>query len=497
MAQRYTVVLDQMEDWKWSDHGLELLTVQDYLARGEKPKRRKGAGRVINLCRHYQALSGGYYCSLFAEARKEIALPSMADILDLSHKSLYAFLLPELDEALSGAALDESQTAAKSLTIPVMFGQTELSVFSALGRRLFEVFRYPLMRVSAQRKGDRLRVSGLKPMGLHQVRKSERALFEASLLRFTGLPVRRKPSRNNPLYDLAILYDPKEDLPPSNPAALEAFIKAGQALRMRVELITAKAFHRIPAFDALFIRETTATHHHTFRFARKAEQEGLPVIDDAGSIVRCTNKAFLHELLHAHKIPTPRSEVLDRYRFDEAEAKRLAERLGLPIVLKIPDGSFSRGMIKAQSVSDLLVGAQKLFVHSRLLLAQEFMYTESDWRIGVLGGKPLFASQYMMSPNHWQIYHHREDGGVDEGDFRTLSVDGAPAEVVETARRAAALMGDGLYGVDLKQNQNGVFVIEVNDNPNIDYGVEDKILKGDLYAAVLKEFIRRIEATHG
>lgn len=36
-------------------------------------------------------------------------------------------------------------------------------------------------------------------------------------------------------------------------------------------------------------------------------------------------------------------------------------------------------------------------------------------------------------------------------------------------------------------------VIEVNDNPNIDSGVEDLYLKDDLYRIVLEEFVRRLE----
>jgi hypothetical protein len=33
----------------------------------------------------------------------------------------------------------------------------------------------------------------------------------------------------------------------------------------------------------------------------------------------------------------------------------------------------------------------------------------------------------------------------------------------------------------------------VNDNPNIDAGVEDKILKGELYRRIMDVFLRRIE----
>ncbi len=39
-------------------------------------------------------------------------------------------------------------------------------------------------------------------------------------------------------------------------------------------------------------------------------------------------------------------------------------------------------------------------------------------------------------------------------------------------------MGDGLYGVDLKETSEGVYVIEVYDNPNLDHNCEDSGEKG-------------------
>ena len=75
-------------------------------------------------------------------------------------------------------------------------------------------------------------------------------------------------------------------------------------------------------------------------------------------------------------------------------------------MLKIPDGSFSRGVIKVGNQEELLKASAELFERSVLLLAQEFFYTEYDWRIGVLNQKPIFACQYFMSKGHWQIYDH-------------------------------------------------------------------------------------------
>ncbi len=57
---------------------------------------------------------------------------------------------------------------------------------------------------------------------------------------------------------------------------------------------------------------TGSAQHHTFRFARKTEREGLPVIDDSASILRCTNKMFLADLLRANEVPTPRTWFVTR-----------------------------------------------------------------------------------------------------------------------------------------------------------------------------------------
>jgi glutathione synthase/RimK-type ligase-like ATP-grasp enzyme len=190
----------------------------------------------------------------------------------------------------------------------------------------------------------------------------------------------------------------------------------------------------------------------------------------------------------------PKTRVLNRLDFGPDIVEQLEADLGYPIVLKIPDGSFSRGMHKAENRDQLLEGGADLLKHSRLILAQEYVYTPYDWRVGVLNGEPLFVCQYMMSRNHWQIVNHSKDGTFKQGAWKTFAVEDAPAEVVEIGCKAARLIGDGLYGVDLKQTDKGLMIIEVNDNPSLETQVEDKVLKDELYERILKEFIRRIDA---
>jgi glutathione synthase/RimK-type ligase-like ATP-grasp enzyme len=134
-----------------------------------------------------------------------------------------------------------------------------------------------------------------------------------------------------------------------------------------------------------------------------------------------------------------------------------------------------------------------LFQHTALVLAQEFLFTEFDWRVGIINNQPLYACQYFMSRGHWQIYNHAGNGAQKSGGFKTLPVRDAPNEVIRLALKATAPIGDGLYGVDLKQVGERTVVIEVNDNPSIEAGVEDAYLGEDLYRRIMEEFLRRME----
>jgi glutathione synthase/RimK-type ligase-like ATP-grasp enzyme len=279
-------------------------------------------------------------------------------------------------------------------------------------------------------------------------------------------------------------------MPPSNRGALKKFINAGQDLGIEVELITQQHYARLPEFDALFIRETTAIDHHTYRFAKKAEAEGLVVIDDPTSILRCTNKIYLADLFRTHKVPSPKTWIV--HKGNKAHLDKLENEAGYPMVIKIPDGSFSKGIVKVETRQELDQKVSELFKQSALLLAQEFLYTDYDWRIGVFNNKALYACRYYMVKNHWQIYRHGEKR-IDSGQFETMPTFEAPKRVLDAALKASQSIGNGLYGVDVKEINGKGFVIEVNDNPNIDRGIEDKYLGDELYHQIMSEFLRRME----
>lgn len=485
--QRHLIVVEKKSDWKKGFPDYPVVTARDYLSNPDYARR---GVKVLNLCRSFGYLTTGYYCSLLAEARRHRMLPTVRTLSDLTRKSLYKLDAEDLADRLQ-KALRKMEDDRVELWL--LFGKLKADApahLADLAREIFEAFSCPILRVEF-RRDTKWQIHTVRAGSLTQLKAHQREGFITALEGFLSKPWRGRKSRSSSRYDLAILYNPEDKLSPSDTRALKNFERVGKSMGFAVDIIGRKDIARVAEYDALFIRETTRINHHTYRFARKAESEGVVVIDDPESILRCTNKVYLAELLRANKLPAPRTLVLQEGMLDQAEA------LGYPIVMKIPDGSFSKGVYKAANRRELEEVAARLFEESDLILAQEYLYTEYDWRIGILNNKPLFACQYFMSKNHWQIVDHKKSGAFSEGGYQTLPVEDAPAQVVETALRAARLIGDGFYGVDVKQDEKSVYIIEVNDNPNLEAGVEDAYLKDDLYRAILGEFARRVDLKRG
>ncbi len=493
---RLLIVVDRAKDWAPYYPSDDVLTFDEYLKFTAPASSRV---RVINLCQSAKYLSRGYYCSLLAEARGHHVVPSVITLNDLSRKGLFSLELEELDASViewleaSGAAVkpgEDDRDATHQVRIRNYFGQAEHAALKPVARALFERFPSPILEVVfKKRKG--WQIESMKPASPADLMESEQDAFAAALDRFSSIVWRRPKSRRRYRFDLAILVNPEEQLPPSDKEALNFFEKAGKKLGINVELITKRDYMRLPEYDGLFIRETTAIDHHTYQFARKAEAEGMVVIDDPVSILRCTNKVYLADLLKNNKIPTPKTLILSKDQKDSVQ--QVIDQLGFPVVVKIPDGAFSKGVLRAEDEKGLKDALKKLFKQSALVLAQEYFYTEYDWRIGVLGGRAIFACKYFMVQGHWQIYQHGENQEVDSGSFDTLPTYEVPRNVIQAALNATRLIGNGLYGVDIKQAGNRVAVIEVNDNPNVDAGVEDRFLGVELYTLIMQEFLSRME----
>ncbi len=479
------IVVNNPEEWDLDVEGVQVVPAREYLTDPTYSKLR--GVRVFNIARSYRYQRTGYYVSLLAAARGHRPLPDIETIQDLKSRSVVRLASDDVDE-LAQRCLAPLQS--REFVLSVYFGHNMAQRHDRLAAALFQQFPAPFLRAQFERdEGDgRWELRNIDSIGVGDIPEAHRPYVRQVAHDYFAARSRRHVRRASSGYDLAILVNPEEAEPPSNERAIKRFVKAGEQVGLGVDVIGPDDLGRIAEYDALFLRETTAVNHRTFRAARRAEGLGLVVMDDPASILRCTNKVFLAEVMERNGVPAPRTLIVHKYNVDS-----IRSTIGLPAVLKQPDSSYSRGVVKVETPEELEEEVARLLGGSDLVVAQEYLPTEFDWRIGVLDGHPFYASRYFMAKDHWQIVKRDEKGeGEDWGVPETLPVEMAPTPIVKAAVKAAALIGDGLYGVDVKESGGKPFVIEVNDNPTIDAGFEDAVLKDELYLRIMRVFLERI-----
>lgn len=483
------IVTNVPEDWPANIKFAEVVDARDYLidpqySTGTSPNGQRRGLKVFNLCRSYRYQSTGYYVSLLAEARGHIPIPSVTTIQELKTPAVVRMVSEDVENQVQKLL---APIHSDEFTLSIYFGQNLAKRYSRLARTLFNQFQSPLLRAKFVKSKKGWQLKQIRTIAANEVPDSHWPfLIEAATSHFGGRVARSRPKQHY-RFDMAILHNPADPEPPSDEKALKQFVKAANSLDMSAEMITKDDYGRLAEFDALFIRETTFVDQYTYRFAQRAAHEGLIVIDDPLSIVRCTNKVYLAELLTRHQVPIPRTLVLHR------ENCSGLDELGFPCVLKKPDSSFSQGVVKAKDAEERQQSLEEFFRESDLVVAQEFLPTTFDWRIGIVDRQPLYACKYYMARGHWQIIRQDRAGRGRYGKSETVPIEAAPKQAIEIALKAADLVGDGLYGVDVKESDGKFYVIEVNDNPNIDRGYEDAILKDELYRRIMQVFLSRIE----
>jgi hypothetical protein len=367
------IVVNNPRDWPLDIPGVAVVPARAYLSDPAYGGDR--AARVFNLCKSYRYQTLGYYVSLLAEARGHKPLPRTTTIEDLQSQNMVRLLTEGLDDLIQ-----KSLKPIKSDTFEfdIYFGHSAASRHEQLSRQLFNLLQAPLLRAEFERRGQHWRIRSVRPIAASDIPpQHQEFVVQATTEYFTGRR-RHTQKRAAPRYNIAILHDPANPEPASNAKALHKFEKAAQALGMHAEFITKADYGRLTEFDALFIRDTTFANHYTHRFSRRAAAEGLVVIDDPDSILKCNNKVYLAEILARHRIPAPKTLLVHR-----DNVKQIVSTLGLPCVLKQPDSSFSPGVVKVKTEQELPAKVN-----------------------GLLDKSELFVAKYFIVLGHWQIILH-------------------------------------------------------------------------------------------
>ena len=260
---------------------------------------------------------------------------------------------------------------------------------------------------------------------------------------------------------------------------------AAEDLGHNADFIFPAEIKKVLKTDGLFIRHNTDPLNMAFVAAKMASLHNIPVIDDPSSIQICADKINMYYHLMKNGVPIPRTEFIGRKDVCPQRATELFDRWGTPLVLKEPGTSFSARVEKANDADEFVRLGKRFSRLSDIIVAQEFIRSSYDWRIGVLDGQLLYACKYHIPPETFKI-QASVNGHIVYCRTESVPMDQVPSSVLETGLKAARSIGGGLYGVDLKESQGKVYVIEVNDNPSLDDGEDDH------YPGIYHRIVRKL-----
>jgi glutathione synthase/RimK-type ligase-like ATP-grasp enzyme len=267
--------------------------------------------------------------------------------------------------------------------------------------------------------------------------------------------------------------------------ALSNFRIAAAKLGHDCDFLFRSEIMNIPRYDGLLIRALTDPLNTSYVAARLAEVHGLRVIDEPDSIMVCCDKVNMYQHLMRADVPIPDTCFLTEDEVTVEQARELFESYGRPLVLKAPNSSFSAYVEKVHDEAGFVKVGKRFLRRADRLVVQQYLPSSFDWRVTILDGKVLFVVKYVMAQGAWRAHDRDTEGRPNLCDVVGVDRNEIDPRLIDVALKAGGSIGKSLYGVDVKEIDGGFIVIEVNDNPNIDAGIED-INSPEVYRNVVR-----------
>jgi gamma-F420-2:alpha-L-glutamate ligase len=211
--------------------------------------------------------------------------------------------------------------------------------------------------------------------------------------------------------------------------------------------------------DLVLSRTGAGTNYFTRSVMRQIEKFGIPVINDADSISRVSDKLLTSQLLVKENLPIPKTILVN----GDVDIELIEKEIGFPCVVKATSGSKGKTVHLCQTKKDFvsLMSLLSSISLKKTMIIQEFVDAQpgTDLRVWVIGGKTVVAMKRT---------------GV-EGDFRANISQGGTAELFEItdeidylARETARVLGLQIAGVDLLFDKDGYKICEANSSPGFE-----------------------------
>lgn len=265
--------------------------------------------------------------------------------------------------------------------------------------------------------------------------------------------------------------------------ALTNFRMAAFDLGHQLDFLFKNELRYLFNYDAVLLRALTDPLNTTYVVARLAELRGMRVLDHSASIRICCDKVNMYSRLMRHGVSLPDTTFLQESELSEANAAELFETMGLPLVLKAPNSSFSAYVEKVSTPAEFVRIGKKFLRRADRIIVQQYMPSDFDWRVITLDGQVIAVLKYLFVQDKWKLME-RGSGG-EWARVEGVPLERADPKLLAVALQAADAIGKSLYGIDIKEVAGEYYVIEVNDNPTIAAGDEDRA-NPEIYSIIIR-----------
>jgi ribosomal protein S6--L-glutamate ligase len=214
-------------------------------------------------------------------------------------------------------------------------------------------------------------------------------------------------------------------------------------------------------YDAVLPRIGASITYYGTAVVRQFQEMDVFCANTAHGINNSRDKLRSLQILSRHHIGIPRTTFVR----DKKDVLPAIERVGgAPVVIKLIEGTQGIGVLLAETVNAAESIIELLQSQKQNVLIQKFVAESKgkDIRAFVVGDRVVAAMRRVAQGQEFRSNVHR--GGVAEAV--ELS-----EEYVETAVRAAQILGLQVAGVDMLEGKNGPQIMEVNSSPGLE-GIE-------------------------
>ena len=303
----WVLVADQPRDLVARDLPHVIVSSEDYVAR---PYMFGGARqKIIILARSYNYQTAAYYCALLAEARGHRVMPSVETMLDLRSRAHYQHALPELEEALN-RELKNAPGDLPKRALRRLWAVRDAGLRALLAAPLRLVPRPHAHRDASSGNGWHA-IQKIELTPLSRCSPAQNAFFAAraqvlyrpqmagAQAALGAAPLDRRPLRS------------EGAAPAEHAQDADALGQGGCPAGRRGRADHAKGSRHgwrssTPCSSARRPRSATTPTGSP----AAPMMEGMPVIDDPISMIRCTNKVYLWERLTHAGLPVPETIVI-------------------------------------------------------------------------------------------------------------------------------------------------------------------------------------------